>query len=115
MRWEQPFYDPETGRNDEVLFKSNRAMTRLADPSIDIEFPEGTKGPFGTEITKINIPCRLIGEEAADLEDNTAIITEQGPEGLKFRVPTGREFTYTRMGLRSRQQKTALDNRRTII
>ena len=103
VKWDEPFYDPETGRGQEVLFKTNRAMTRLADPSIDVEFPKGTIGPFGKEISKISIPYRMIEEQAADLADlreATAEIAESNVDGIRFRVPTGKEFAYDRHGLR---------------
>ena len=100
VRWDKPFYDPVEENNPEVLFKVDQAMTRLADPSIELEFPPGTKGPFGTEISKISIPSWMIGEEAADLEENQAIIMESDPDQTKFKTATGKEFIYTRMGLR---------------
>ena len=98
--WRVPFYDPDTGSNDDVVFKANNVMTRLADPSIDIDFEPGTIGPFGTEISKISIPYWMLSEGAADLKDAVAELTEVGPEGISFRVPTGQRFHYSRHGLR---------------
>ena len=103
VKWHEPFYDPGSNDNGEVLFKTNDAMTRLADPSIDIEFPKGTIGPFGKEISKISIPYRMIEGQAAalaDLRDATAEIAESNGDGIRFRVPTGKEFGYDRHGLR---------------
>ena len=100
VRWDQPFYDPVTEDNSEVIFKVNQAMTRLAEPGIDLEFPPGTIGPFGTPISRISIPFWMIGEEVADLEENLVIVTESGPDQIRFSTPTGKEFIYTRMGLR---------------
>ena len=109
VKWDQSFYDPVTEDNSEVIFKVNQAMTRLADPSIDLEFPPGTKGPFGSEITKISIPHWMIGEEAADTEDSQAIIMESDVDQTRFRTPTGKEFVYTRMGLRQPNNPTGVD------
>ena len=109
VKWEEPFYDPETGRNEEVLFRDNRAMTRLADPSVDIEFPTGTRGPFGTEITKISMPLWMVGEEAADLKENEAIIMEADSDHMRFRVPSGKEFLYTRMGVEEANRNNPAD------
>lgn len=100
VKWDEPFYDPITEDNSEVIFRVSQAMTRLADPSVDIEFPPGTTGPFGTEITRISIPHWMIGEEAADMENNQAIIMESDVDQTRFRTHTGKEFIYTRMGLR---------------
>ena len=97
--WQAPFYDPDTDSNDDVIFKTNNVMTRLADPSIDVDFEPGTTGPFGTEISKISIPYWMISEEAADFEDAVAELTEAGPDSISFRVPTGQQFRYSRKGL----------------
>jgi len=98
--WSIPFYDADTGSNDDVVFKANNAMTRLADPSIDIDFEPSTIGPFGIEISKISIPHWMLKQGAADLKDSIAELMEVGPEGFSFRVPTGQEFHYSRYGLR---------------
>ncbi|MCY4366213.1 MAG: CRISPR-associated helicase Cas3' [Chloroflexi bacterium] len=97
--WQAPFYDPATGSNDEVIFKANNVMTRLAEPSIDIDFPPGTIGPFGNEISKISIPYWMIGEGAADVQDAVAELIDSGPESFSFQVPTGQRFHYARQGL----------------
>ena len=99
--WGVPFYDAYTGSNDDVIFKANNVMTRLADPSIDIDFEPGTIGPFGNTISKISIPYWMISEGAADLKDAVADLTEVGPKGISFLVPTGQRFHYSRQGLRT--------------
>ena len=99
VNWKAPFYDPETGANDEVIFKTDNPMTRLADPSIDVDFAPNTRGPFGTDISKISIPYQMIGEGTADLKGATAEVTETGQEHFTFRAPTGEEFRYSRSGL----------------
>ena len=109
VKWDEPFYDPAKEDNYEVIFRVNQAMTRLADPSIDLDFPAGTMGPFGAEITRISIPHWMIGEEAADTEDNQAIIMESDVDQTRFRTPMGKEFLYTRMGLRQSNNATGVN------
>ena len=70
--WSVPFYDGSTNSNDDVIFTDNKVMTRLAEPTIEIEFEEGTVGPFGISVSKIGIPYWMIGQSAADVEEAKA-------------------------------------------
>ena len=106
VNWKAPFYDGFTGRNDEVVFTADNVMTRLADPSIDVDFKPDTKGPFGTEISKISIPYWMLDDKdattLADLKDLVADTIETGPGYVIFIVPTGQLFQYSRYGLQRR-------------
>ena len=97
--WGVPFYDPDIGSNEDVVFRADNVMTRLADPSIDVDFPPGVIGPFGSGISQIAIPFWMIGEDAADWKDAVAEITSASPDGISLRVPTGQMFRYSRLGL----------------
>ena len=103
VNWQAPFYDGSTRDNDGVLFNADNVMTRLADPSIEVDFKSGTKGPFGTEISKINIPYWMFSHEEAtalsDLKDAVAEVTNTEPDHMLFMVPTGQAFKYSRRGL----------------
>lgn len=98
-RWDEPFYDGEAENNDAVLFKHNRAMTRLADPSIDVDFAPGTTGPFVSEITKISVPYWMIGAETADLKDVMATVIQNRNDKITFKVGDSRTLEYSRHGL----------------
>jgi CRISPR-associated endonuclease/helicase Cas3 len=74
--------------------KSERVVTRLADPTFDIPLAPSASSPFGTTITRIAIPARwLEGETAPE-----TITPEPTPDGFRFVVGAQR-FRYTRFGL----------------
>jgi CRISPR-associated endonuclease/helicase Cas3 len=74
--------------------KSERAVTRLADPTLDIPLAQPTRSPFGTLIARIAIPARwLKGGPVPE-----TITPEPTPDGFRLTVGTQR-FRYTRFGL----------------
>jgi CRISPR-associated endonuclease/helicase Cas3 len=74
--------------------KSERVVTRLADPTFDIPLAQPTRSPFGTPIARVAIPARwLKGETAPE-----TITPESTPDGFRFTVGAQR-FRYTRFGL----------------
>jgi CRISPR-associated endonuclease/helicase Cas3 len=74
--------------------KSERVLTRLADPTFDIPLCLPTRSPFGARMTRIAIPARwLEGETAPE-----TITPEPTPDGFGFAVGAQR-FRYTRFGL----------------
>jgi CRISPR-associated endonuclease/helicase Cas3 len=74
--------------------KSERVVTRLADPTFDIPLAQPTRSPFGTSIARVAIPARwLTGETVPE-----TITPEPTPDGFRLTVGAQR-FRYTRFGL----------------
>lgn len=79
---------PEKYPDDEVI------RTRLGEIGAILDFPPGTIGPFGREITKIGVPALW----SRGLGDETVSVTPDG-EKLTIHCSDGRTFTYGHAGL----------------
>ena len=96
-----PFYDGNSGDNDEVVFKRNtHVVTRLGEATIEIDVEPAEKGPFGNDVDLLSMPHWMISADLADQEDVNAEILHRNEQGFDFRVPDGaRNFRYDRFGI----------------
>ena len=97
-----PFYDGNSGDNDEVVFKRNtHVVTRLGEAAIDIDVEPAEKGPFGNDVDQLSIPYWMTKADLADYEDLKAEILQRNKQGFDFLVTSGtRNFRYDRFGIR---------------
>lgn len=92
--WAQPWRDAVPGE------LSTEARTRLGLDGIDLEFPPGTRSPFGHDLRGISLPAWMLhaipGQETKGPPE--AVELSLDADGLCFNI-NGQPFGYTRFGL----------------
>lgn len=80
-----------------VLFPDDeKILTRLGAEAVAVPLPEGTRGPFGADVSRLVLPLRQVG--AIDPAAFEAAEVEAEPGGFRLRLGE-RRFRYGRTGV----------------